>query len=139
MAYRTLGRTGFEVSDIAAGTGLSKDRRKTAIIDRTRKCLERLQTDYIDCVMIHSAPDTETLKTPEFHEAMAELKSEDCEKYAMTQYASLALPKADHCRNCEGTCEAACPDGVPIQTMLALAQGARQDCEMTINHQATRR
>jgi aryl-alcohol dehydrogenase-like predicted oxidoreductase len=45
-------------------------------VERTRKCLERLQTDTVDCVMIHGAPDVETLKTPGFHEAMDELKSE---------------------------------------------------------------
>ncbi len=128
--YRTLGRTGFKVSDIAAGTGLSasdpsildalleagvnyidtgesygngraersvgevikkrdrkslfittklrvaKDEKKASIVARTRKCLERLQTDTVDCVMIHGAPDVETLKTPGFHEAMDELKRE---------------------------------------------------------------
>ncbi len=151
--YRTLGRTGFEVSDVAAGTGLasdpsvlnalldagvnyidtgesygngraesnigevikrrdrkslfittklglSKDRRKAAIIDRTRKCLERLQTDYVDCVMIHSAPDTETLKTPEFHEAMTELKSEGRVRFLGvcnhgTKWASTLEPAMD--------------------------------------------
>jgi predicted aldo/keto reductase-like oxidoreductase len=55
---------------------LSRDRTKAGIVARTRKCLERLQTDYIDCMMIHAAPDMATLKTPGFHEAMDQLKHE---------------------------------------------------------------
>ncbi len=128
--YRVLGRTGFKVSDISAGTGLvysepsiisalldggvnyidtgegyanggaernvgevmkrrdrksafittklvlSKDRSKEGIVARARKCLERLQTDYVNCIMIHAAQEPETLRTPGFHEAMDELKKE---------------------------------------------------------------
>ena len=105
--YRTLGRTGFEVSDISSGyvnipeildrlldagvnyidTGESyrneqmigdvikkRDRKKLFIttklyfkedegkkkfLERTRKCIERLQTDYLDCMMIHESPSTD--------------------------------------------------------------------------------
>jgi predicted aldo/keto reductase-like oxidoreductase len=126
--YRTLGRTGFKVSDISAGehqgneailsmmldaginyidTGesygngrderiigqalkkrdrksifvttklyLSKDRTKKSIKERARKCLERLQTDSIDCMMIHSAQNVATIKEKGFHDAMSELKTE---------------------------------------------------------------
>jgi predicted aldo/keto reductase-like oxidoreductase len=126
--FRTLGRTGFNVSDISAGehqgndailstlldagvnyidTGesygrgrdervigrvvknrdrksvfistklyLGKDRTKKSIIARARKCLERLQTDYIDCIMIHSAQNIATIKEKGFHDAMSELKAE---------------------------------------------------------------
>ncbi len=55
---------------------LSKDRTKKSIIERTRKCLERLQTDYIDCMMIHSAQNVGTIKEKGFHDAMSELKTE---------------------------------------------------------------
>jgi len=127
--YRTLGRTGFKVSDISAGehqgnedilsylldagvnyidTGesygsgrdervigqvlkkhdrksvfittklyLTKDRTKNSIIERTRKCLERLQTDYIDCMMIHSAQSVATIKEKGFHDAMSELETQE--------------------------------------------------------------
>jgi predicted aldo/keto reductase-like oxidoreductase len=126
--YRTLGRTGFKVSDISSGTfnlnpalldtllesGVNyidtseyyyegkeerqigevikrHDRKslfitdklypvkgitKEKIIERTRGCLERLQTDYLDCMMIAAVPDVEELESPGFHEAMAELKRE---------------------------------------------------------------
>ncbi|MGB6341077.1 MAG: aldo/keto reductase [Candidatus Aminicenantaceae bacterium] len=55
---------------------LNKDRTKNSIIERTRKCLERLQTDYIDCMMIHSAQSVATIKGKGFHDAMSELKIE---------------------------------------------------------------
>lgn len=123
--YRTLGRTGFKVSDISSGvcnnTGVlnalldaginyidtaesygnqpavgsvikDRDRKKIFIttkleikdkngakesfLKRTRKCLEELQTDYIDCLMVHMPENIETLKTEGFHAAMKQLKAE---------------------------------------------------------------
>jgi predicted aldo/keto reductase-like oxidoreductase len=49
---------------------------KKGYLDRARRCLERLKTDYIDCLMIHSCPDEETLKNEGFHAAMKELKTQ---------------------------------------------------------------
>ena len=49
---------------------------KQGVLDRTRKCLERLDTDAIDCMQIHCPPTTAVLKAPGFHEAMTELKAE---------------------------------------------------------------
>jgi predicted aldo/keto reductase-like oxidoreductase len=128
--YRTLGRTGFKVSDIGLGGGevtdaalfqavldrginyidaaenyvngqmeravgkamKNRDRKsvfittklyirdanvtKLEVLDRTRKCLERLETDYVDCMQMHCPPTTVILKAPGFHEAMKELKAE---------------------------------------------------------------
>jgi predicted aldo/keto reductase-like oxidoreductase len=122
--YKTLGRTGFKVSDISSGichdlgllnavldTGVNyidtaesygnepivgqamknrdrkslfittklligKDVSKQGFLDRARKCLERLKTDYIDCMMIHSCQDVATLKNAGFHAAMTELKAQ---------------------------------------------------------------
>jgi predicted aldo/keto reductase-like oxidoreductase len=125
--YRTLGRTGFKVSDISSGgpeneavlnqlldAGVNyidtaesynmgqseriigrviknRDRKslfittklmcmgkvtKESILKRTRQCLDRFQTDYIDCVMLHSVLTAEKLKSPGFHEAMKQLKTE---------------------------------------------------------------
>jgi predicted aldo/keto reductase-like oxidoreductase len=122
--YRTLGRTGFKVSDISAGfvsnpavleqlldAGVNyidsaesygneavigsviknRDRKKVFIttklqvakgmtkediINRSNKCLERLQTDYIDCMMMHSPETVEALKFEPYHEAMTQLKQE---------------------------------------------------------------
>jgi len=123
--YRTLGRTGFKVSDIAAGyiqdegvlaaaleTGVNyldtaeqypghhrvvakaiagrgrkslflttklevlDDKSKAGFLNRARKCLDDLQTDYVDCLMMHMPERVETLKTEGFHDAMRELKAE---------------------------------------------------------------
>lgn len=122
--YRTLGRTGFKVSDISTGfvnnpavleklldagvnyidsaesygnekvvgdvikkrdrkkvfittkLEIKKDLTKEGFLARARKCLENLQTDYIDCLMIHSPDSVETIKTEGFHAAMKQLKSE---------------------------------------------------------------
>jgi predicted aldo/keto reductase-like oxidoreductase len=126
-AFRTLGRTGFKVSDIASGgnpnpavlravleagvnyidtaesygggesersigkvikdfdrkslfitskLSFRKGSSKENILDRTRKCLERLQTDYLDCMMIHSCQTIDDVKNEGFHAAMKQLKSE---------------------------------------------------------------
>jgi len=123
--YRTLGRTGFKVSDIGAGSiqdkgvlgtaldagvnyidtaeqypghhkvvaeavkgrdrkslfittkiEIKKDKSRQGFLRRARKCLEELDTEYVDCIMIHMAETVETLKTPGFHKAMDELKAE---------------------------------------------------------------
>ena len=128
--YRTLGRTGFKVSDIGFGAGnlsnpqvleaaldmginyidtaehyargnvertigeaISKRDRKKIFITtklnfmfggsskekiKTRfyRCLERLQTSYADCLMIHMAPSVEQVTHEGYHEAIRELKAE---------------------------------------------------------------
>jgi len=123
--YRTLGRTGFKVSDLATGTiqdeGLlaaaldagfnyidtaeqypghhkvvgnaikGRDRKKLFItskillegevtkedvLKRSRKALEEIGTDYLDCMMMHFPTSIEQLKTPAWHEAMQQLKNE---------------------------------------------------------------
>ncbi len=125
--FRTLGRTGFNVSDISSGgpmdaavlkallnggvnyidtaesygrgqseriTGLvvkeydrkklfittklviKKDTTKEEVISRFRQCLERLQMEYVDCLMIHSAANVEIVKSPGFHDAAKQLKDE---------------------------------------------------------------
>lgn len=50
---------------------------KQGILDRSRKALEEIGTDYLDCMMMHFPEKLETLRTPGFHEAMQELKSQD--------------------------------------------------------------
>ena len=53
-----------------------KDATKASLIARARKCLERLGTEYVDCLMMHCPPSSAMLKTPGFHEMVAELKAE---------------------------------------------------------------
>ena len=61
---------------ITTKLGLGKDVSKAGILGRARKCLERLQTDYVDCLQIHCPPTAAALKTEGFHEAVRELKAE---------------------------------------------------------------
>lgn len=129
-AFRTLGRTGFQVSDISFGAGnlsnanvlemaldrgvnyidtgehyerggsertvgevfktrdrksvflttklnLTFDKRndKAGVRDRFQKCLERLKTDYVDCLMIHMCTLAQVKYEP-YHEVLRELKAE---------------------------------------------------------------
>lgn len=128
--YRTLGRTGFKVSDIGLGGGpmnnadvmeavldaginyidtaehyaqgnsertigqvmVKRDRKKVFVTtklnfgiggssykvlkQRALKCLERLQMDYVDCLMIHMTPTAEQLKKESYHQVIQELKTE---------------------------------------------------------------
>ncbi len=55
---------------------IKKDLSQKGFYDRALKCLERLQTDYVDCLMIHSCETVEAVKTPGFHAAMEQLKKE---------------------------------------------------------------
>jgi len=128
--FRTLGRTGFNVSDIGFGAGYltnasvlsaaldrgvnyvdsaesygrgateraigealkGRDRKslfistklwlgsrqpkdKAGIKERFRKCLERMKTDYADCLQIHLCSLADVKHEP-YHEAIRELKAE---------------------------------------------------------------
>ena len=130
-AHRTLGRTGFQVSDIGFGGGFltnsnvfavgldmginyidtgehymngqseraigevlkGRDRNslflttklnlsfgggstKEDLKRRFHACLDRLQTDYVDCLMIHMTPRVEQVTHQGFHDAFQELKAE---------------------------------------------------------------
>jgi aryl-alcohol dehydrogenase-like predicted oxidoreductase len=49
---------------------------KTDILRRVYKSLERLKTDYIDCLMMPNAENVNILKSDDFHLAAAQLKAE---------------------------------------------------------------
>ena len=54
---------------------------KEALKVRAQKCLERLQTDYLDCLMIHMTPIADQVTHEGYHEAIKELKAEGRVKY----------------------------------------------------------
>ncbi len=54
---------------------------KEGLKDRFAKCLERLQTDYVDCLMIHMTSIASQVKHEGFHSAARELKAEGRIKY----------------------------------------------------------
>ena len=134
-SYRTLGRTGFKVSDIGIGTSQTfpapvmaaaldagvnyidtgegygrgaaersiaevlkgRDRKtlfittkirmdgisgKDQVAEKVRQALERLQTDYIDCLMPSGLPTGAALKSEPFHQAMDQLKKDGLVRFA---------------------------------------------------------
>ncbi len=132
--YRVLGRTGFKVSDIAAGYGptssdvlryaydsginyfdtgesygngdaerqignamqfmdrkniwittklhVGRDDTEENLLERFRRCLERMKTDYADALFIHGASRVEIIKHRGFHSAVSTLKSDGWLKHA---------------------------------------------------------
>jgi len=54
---------------------------KEGLKDRAHKCLERLQTDYLDCLMIHMTPTIDQIKHDGYHEAIQELRAEGRVRY----------------------------------------------------------
>jgi predicted aldo/keto reductase-like oxidoreductase len=56
--------------------GLRKDETKQSVIERANKCLGRLQSDYIDCLMIHMPSTVAALDNKAYHAAIKDLKTE---------------------------------------------------------------
>lgn len=56
--------------------GLRKDDTKQTVIERANKCLGRLQSDYIDCLMIHMPSTVAALDNEAYHAAIKDLKAE---------------------------------------------------------------
>jgi len=52
------------------------DYSKELVIKQFQGCLDRLETDYIDCILIHGAPTVASLKNKNFHLAVDQLKKE---------------------------------------------------------------
>lgn len=55
---------------------LEADESEESIISRFRKCMERLDTDYVDCLYMHGVKKVSLLDKPEFHSAVAKLKAD---------------------------------------------------------------
>jgi aryl-alcohol dehydrogenase-like predicted oxidoreductase len=71
-----------KTSDHSESRKLSKeDLTKEGFLRRIRKSLERLQTDYIDCIMFADPMDSNSIKQEGFHAAVKQLKEEGRVKY----------------------------------------------------------
>jgi len=62
----------FMTTKIGVRTGDTRAR----ILEKANQCLARLQSDYIDCVMMNCPTTREQLYTAAYHEAIQELKSQ---------------------------------------------------------------
>jgi predicted aldo/keto reductase-like oxidoreductase len=58
------------------------EQTREIIKDRALKCLERLRTDFIDCLQIHMVPAVDQLKHEGFHAAFRELRAEGKVRFA---------------------------------------------------------
>lgn len=167
--YRTLGRTGFKVSDLSSGAPSSEavlkallqsgvnfidtgeaynngnnevligkvlqdfDRKKIFInsklyseekkfngkddvLNRVRKALESLKTDYIDCVQIHEVTKTDDFKEENFHAAMEQLKAEGRVRFTGV--------------SCHGSAHLADPEETIDKVLLSAADDGRFDVFM---------
>jgi predicted aldo/keto reductase-like oxidoreductase len=61
---------------------LRKANRKMKIVNKALGCLERLKTDYVDCLMIHMPFTVEQVKNDFFHKAVRELKAQGKVRFA---------------------------------------------------------
>ncbi len=52
---------------------IKEEDTETTILDRFGKCRERLQTDYVDALFMHSLKSADLLDTPHFHSAVDKL------------------------------------------------------------------
>ena len=57
------------------------DNEKT-ILERFAKCLERLQTEYVDCLYMHSVKKVDLINHSGFHSAVKQLKADGVLRYA---------------------------------------------------------
>jgi len=61
---------------------IKEEDTKETILDRFGKCQERLKTEYVDALYMHSVKNAELFDNPHFHSAVAQLKSEGRLKHA---------------------------------------------------------
>ncbi|MFC1661628.1 aldo/keto reductase, partial [Gemmatimonadota bacterium] len=61
---------------IATKAGAREGDSAETVVERVRRSLERLQTDYVDAYSMHGTSTVEALSHPGYHAAMDQLKAE---------------------------------------------------------------
>ena len=87
---------------------IREDDTEETILERFGKCQERLKTDYVDCLYMHSVQKVEWFSNPHFHKAVKELKSAGRLKHAGI---SSHGPRSDDLDSMEKVLCAAAEDG----------------------------
>lgn len=87
---------------------IREDDTKETILERFAKCQERLKTDYVDCLYMHSVQKVEWFDNPHFHNAVDELKAAGKLKHAGI---SSHGPRSDELDSMEKVLCAAAEDG----------------------------
>jgi len=97
---------------------------KEKLKERALKCLERIQSDYVDCMMIHMPSTVELMKHEGFHAAIRELKTEGKVRFCgISQHGS---QWNDVPETMEKVCLAAAEDG-RIDVMLFVYNFIQRD------------
>jgi len=94
---------------ITSKLGLKESDTKKGLKERALKCLERIRSEYVDCMMIHMPSTVSLMKHEGFHAAIRELKSEGKVRFCgLSQHGSQwrDLPET-----MEKVCLAAADDG----------------------------
>lgn len=81
---------------------------ETTILDRFGKCRERLQTNYVDCLFIHSAATADLIDNSHFHNAVKRLKADGQLRYSGISNHG---PQGDEGDSMEKVLTAAADDG----------------------------
>ncbi len=93
---------------------------KEDVLNRVRKALERLETDYIDCLGIHEVTKSEHVKEENYHAAMVQLKAE-----GRVRFTGLS---------CHGSAHLADPEETIDKVLLTAVEDGRFDViQMTYN------
>ena len=93
---------------------------KEDVLNRVRKALERLETDYIDCLGIHEVTKSEHVKEENYHAAMGQLKAE-----GRVRFTGLS---------CHGSAHLADPEETIDKVLLTAVEDGRFDViQMTYN------
>jgi len=109
---------------ISSKLGLQKKDTKESLKERALKCLERIQSDYVDCMMIHMPATVELMKHEGFHAAIQELKTEGKVRFCgISQHGS---QWNDVPETMEKVCLAAVEDG-RIDVMLFVYNFLQRD------------
>jgi predicted aldo/keto reductase-like oxidoreductase len=66
---------------ITTKVSISEDESKESILNRFEECRKRLNTEYVDCLYMHSVKKLKLLNHTGFHQAVKELKSDGRLKY----------------------------------------------------------
>ena len=95
-------------------------KNKEDVIDRVRKTLERIESDYLDCCMIHEVTKAEDAKEENFHAAMNILKAEGRVKATGV--------------SCHGNAHLATPEETIDKVLMSVVDDGRFDViQMTYN------
>jgi aryl-alcohol dehydrogenase-like predicted oxidoreductase len=108
-----------EIADYVSLSGGKLTQENRTVIDAMKEKLGHLYCRHACGICEKSCPYHVSVNTiARFNHYFISQKRE---KYAIQKYLELQGPKTEMCLNCEGFCESACPYGVSVRTLMAIA------------------